>query len=147
MNSEDLPRPLTPQQSMAFDAMVEEVIGHFPPALAELVDQVAVIVLDRPEPHVLNELGIDPGDHQAILEICGMHSGIPDTYSSVEDGGDLPPQIHLFREAIIDLCEGLDPDNPESMNRVREEIIITLLHEIGHQFGLDEDDLDRLGYQ
>jgi len=33
------------------------------------------------------------------------------------------------------------------MNRVREEIIITLLHEIGHQFGLDEDDLERLGYQ
>lgn len=141
------PRPLSSRQRLAFDMLVEEIVRDLPPALAELVDQVGVVVLDRPEPHMLRDLGIDVGDVQAVAEICGMHSGTPDTESSVEDGGQLPPQIHLFREGIINLCEGLDPSDPDSLDRVREEIAVTLLHEIGHQFGLDEDDLDSLGYQ
>jgi predicted Zn-dependent protease with MMP-like domain len=146
----DTPRhhgPLTARQSSGFDNLVEEIISTLPPALAELVDSVAIIVLDRPEPHMLRDLGIDPADTAAILEICGMHSGTPDTESSLEDSGALPPQIHLFREGIISLCDGFDPSNPDSLANVREEILVTLLHEIGHQFGLDEDDLEELGYQ
>lgn len=139
--------PLTTRQTLGFDTLVEEVISSLPPALAELVESVGIIVLDRPEPHMLRDLGIDPADTDAIREICGMHSGTPDTEGSLEDSGELPPQIHLFREGIISLCEGFDPGDPESTETVREEIMVTLLHEIGHQFGLDEDDLERLGYQ
>lgn len=139
--------PLTARQALGFDMLVEDVISTLPPALAELVDSVGIIVLDRPEPKMLRDLGIDPADTDAIHEICGMHSGTPDTESSFEDSGALPPQIHLFREGIINLCDGFDPGDPDSAAAVREEITVTLLHEIGHQFGLDEDELEELGYQ
>ena len=56
----------------------------------------------------------------------------------------MPSDIHLFRDGILDLVGGWDV--PDARQSLEEEIRITLLHEIGHQFGLDEDDLDRLGY-
>lgn len=147
MSQERLPSPLTPQLQQAFDAIVEEVLADLPVALQELVETVAVIVLDRPTPKMLEELGIDPADREAAMEICGMHSGTPDTDGGIDFSGDLPPQIHLFREGIIDLCGGFVPSDSDSAAAVREEINVTLLHEIGHQFGLDEDDLEELGYQ
>ena len=57
----------------------------------------------------------------------------------------VPPTIMLFRVGIVAEAGGWD--QPDALERIREEIRITLLHEIGHQFGLDEDDLARLGYE
>ncbi|MFN7614113.1 MAG: metallopeptidase family protein, partial [Phycisphaerae bacterium] len=80
---------------------------------------------------------------------------------SVEASGELPSEIMLYRVGIVAEAGGWDEQagdraagestehdtalrgGPEA---IREQIRITLLHEIGHQFGLDEDDLDRLGY-
>jgi hypothetical protein len=78
------------------------------------------------------------------------------TERSVEPGEVDLPMIHIFREGIIACAGGWSPwrvSSPDGEilegggeDLVREEIRITLLHEIGHHFGLDEDDLDRLGY-
>jgi predicted Zn-dependent protease with MMP-like domain len=93
-------------------------------------------------------MGIDPEDRAAL---CGLHSGIPLTERSVEHGG-LPEVITLFREGILEEAGGweewTDDDGTElgGRERILREIRITLLHEIGHHFGLDEDDLERLGY-
>lgn len=138
---------ITEAQRIAFDQLVEGVLDNLPPALAELIQSVSVIVLDQPEPAMLRDLGIAASDVDAPFEICGMHSGTPDTESSIDVSGELPAQIHLFRLGIINLCGGLDPGDADSRAAVESEIGITLLHEIGHQFGLDEDDLERLGYQ
>jgi predicted Zn-dependent protease with MMP-like domain len=75
---------------------------------------------------------------------------VPLTDRSVErpDSSDV---VHIFREGIVDMAGGWDEGEDEhgpfgGEERIREEIRITILHELGHHFGLDEDDLERLGY-
>lgn len=138
-----------------FDALVEEAIDSLPDRLHEMLDEVPVVVLDRPSPDMLRDLGIDPADETAVSELCGLHTGTPETEHSFE----APPassSIHLFREGIISLAGGWTPikdydsenaeTGPGGEDAVYEEIMVTLLHEMGHQFGLDEDDLEELGY-
>lgn len=127
-----------------FDVLLEEAIGELPPSLHKLIEEVPVVALDRPTHEMLRELGIDPNDEEEVTSICGLHTGVSNTEKSVERSGELPADIHIFREGIIELAGGWN--QPEADDIVYEEIMITLLHEIGHQFGLDEDDLERLGY-
>ncbi|MFZ4574208.1 MAG: metallopeptidase family protein [Phycisphaerales bacterium] len=125
-----------------FDALVDEAVESLPPGIQELIEEIPVIVLDAPTPEMLKSLGAEGEDP---LEFCGLHSGRAYTEHSFEAaGGELPPDIHLFRDGIVDLAGGWANDGVE--DAVYDEIVTTLLHEIGHQFGLDEDDLDRLGY-
>ncbi len=127
-----------------FDALLEEAISQLPPALHRLIEEVPVVALDRPTPEMLRDLGLDPSNEDEATSLCGLHTGVSNIERSVERSGELPPDIHIFREGIIDLAGGFN--QPEADDIVYEEIMVTLLHEIGHQFGLDEDDLDRLGY-
>ncbi|MBL8875170.1 MAG: metallopeptidase family protein [Phycisphaerae bacterium] len=135
---------LSNRERQRFDSLLEEAIEQLPPALRDLIDEVPVVALDRPTDAMLRDLGIDPADEEEATSLCGLHSGVSNTERSVERSGDLPSDIHLFREGIISLAGGFD--QPEADDVVYEEIMITLLHEIGHEFGLDEDDLERLGY-
>lgn len=135
---------LNPRDRDRFDALLEEAIDQLPPALHRLIEEVPVVALDRPTASMLRDLGIDPNDEEEATSLCGLHSGVSKTERSVERSGDLPSDIHLFREGIIELAGGFD--QPEADDIVYEEIMVTLLHEIGHEFGLDEDDLERLGY-
>jgi predicted Zn-dependent protease with MMP-like domain len=137
-----------------FDALVEEAIDQLPEKLRVLLDEVPVVVLDRPTGAMLRDLDIDPGDEAAASEICGLHSGTPETDASVENPV-LTSTIHLFREGIVGLAGGWtarnnvdedDEEGPGGEDAVYEEIMVTLLHEMGHQFGLDEEDLEQLGY-
>lgn len=127
-----------------FDALLEEAIEQLPPAVRALLDEVPVVALDRPTPEMLRDLGVDPKDEDAALEFCGLHTGVAATERAVDRSGELPSEIHLFREGILDLAGGFD--QPDADDVVYEEIMVTLLHEIGHEFGLSEDDLDQLGY-
>ncbi|MGH7245157.1 MAG: metallopeptidase family protein [Phycisphaerales bacterium] len=127
-----------------FDALLEEAIEQLPPALRKLIDEVPVVALDRPTPEMLRDLGVDPNDEEEATSFCGLHTGVANTEKSVDRSGELPSDIHLFREGIVELAGGFE--QPEADDIVYEEIMITLLHEIGHEFGLDEDDLERLGY-
>lgn len=126
-----------------FDALLEEAIEQLPPRVRELLEEVPVVALDRPTRAMLIELGIDPDEPGAATELCGLHTGTANTEQSVEHP-ELSSAIHLFREGIIDLAGGFA--QPEGDDAVFEEIAVTLLHEIGHQFGLSEEDLDELGY-
>ncbi len=127
-----------------FDDLLEEAIDSLPGGVRALIDEIPIIVLDRPTPELLKELGVDPADESAALEFCGLHTGTMLTERSVERSADLPTDIHLFREGIIDLAGGWK--QPEADDCVYEEIWVTLLHEIGHHFGLEEEDLERLGF-
>jgi predicted Zn-dependent protease with MMP-like domain len=127
-----------------FDALVEDAIDALPPRIRQLLDEVAVVVLDEPDAAMLRDLGIDAADSDAVDEICGLHTGTMLTERSVEHGVDLPTVVHLFRRGIIALAGGWEQQHADQ--RVYEEVRITLLHEIGHHFGLDEDDLEELGY-
>jgi predicted Zn-dependent protease with MMP-like domain len=126
-----------------FDDLVGEAIDELPDEIRSWLDEVPVVVLDRPTPQMLRDLGVDPADEEEAGTICGLHSGVALTERSV-DRGDLPSVIHIFREGIVNLAGGWD--QPEADDEVFSEIWITLLHEIGHHFGLDEEDLEELGY-
>jgi predicted Zn-dependent protease with MMP-like domain len=124
-----------------FDAVVEEVIESLPAGVRAVLEEIPVIVLDRPDRKMLADLGMDPDDEAAASELCGLHTGVSITEKSIEHSGELPTEVHLFREGIVNLAGGWS--DPEA---VREEVRITILHEIGHHFGLEEDDLFELGY-
>lgn len=124
-----------------FDALVADAIEALPPHLRLLIDETPVIVLDRPTPEMLRDLGIPPAEAD---ELCGLHTGTAITERSVEEHARLPTSVHLFRRGIVAQAGGWD--GPDADERVYEEVRITLLHELGHEHGLDEDDLDQLGY-
>ena len=111
--------------------------------------EAPLIVEDRPSARLMTELGID--DDEEV--ICGLHTGTPLTERSVTDESDLPEMIHLFREGIVEHAGGWERHQDEDgqwcggEETLRREIRITVLHEIGHHFGLEEEDLAELGYE
>lgn len=134
---------MSPTQRRVFDELLEALIDALPPNLQRVLEEIPVVVLDRPTNAMLRELGVprEEWEEEATL-LCGLHTGTMLTERSIEHSGDLPTDLHLFREGIVEAAGGWS----QPRERLREEIRITLLHEIGHHFGLDEDDLDRLGY-
>ncbi|MFT5422408.1 MAG: putative Zn-dependent protease with MMP-like domain [Phycisphaerales bacterium] len=135
---------MTPDQRALFDRLVDQVVQSLPPQAIDAIERVPVILDDRATPQMLREFGIDPSASDAHLEVCGLHTGVMDTEMDSESLPTVPSQIHLFREAIADLAGGWG--SPGFENTLLHEIRITLLHEIGHQLGLGEDDLEDLGY-
>lgn len=133
---------MSPALRERFDALVQDVIERLPPSLARALESISVVVLDRPTPELL--AGLDPETRDDPDSLCGLHSGHAITERSIELSAELPSQIHLFRVGIVDLAGGWD--EPDADEAVAEEIRVTLLHELGHEMGLDEDDLYDLGY-
>ena len=127
-----------------FDEVLEGVIGSLPTPIRERFEEIPIIVLDEPTDEILRSLGLVPEDAddraEMLDEICGMHTGVPLTERSIEDPPDLPG-IHIFRRGVLELAGWFD--DPEELER---QVRITVLHELGHHFGLDEDDLETLGY-
>ncbi len=138
-----------------FDEILEDVIDALPDHLHALLEEVPVVVEDRPSRKLLREMELDPDED----DLCGLHSGVALTERSVEHSGNLPDQITLFRNAIIEMSGLRDlPEHGEvpfstfvqaekdAEAELEKQIRVTLLHEMGHHFGLDEDDLESLGY-
>lgn len=134
-----------------FDALLEEAIGALPEGVRALLEEVPLIVDDRPEDALVRMLAAESGEDVSTRgaldafasELCGLHSGRMVTERSVEDSGEAPEDIRVFREGIVNLAGGWRAGE----DAVYEEIAITLLHEIGHHFGLEEEDLEELGYE
>lgn len=135
---------MTPDERVRFDALMDDCIDALGPKIGHLLDEISIVVMDEPAPEMLKDLGIEAGDQEALDELCGLHTGTALTERSVEISGDLPTQIHIFRRGIVSLAGGWA--SPNADDEVYEEIRITILHEVGHHFGLDEGDLEELGY-
>jgi predicted Zn-dependent protease with MMP-like domain len=116
-----------------FAAVVEAAIEQLPDQFKPALEDVRVEILDRPSTKLLRSLGLE--DDELLM---GLYTGVPLTERSVEHSGRLPDVIHLYQEDIE-----LVSDSDEQL---KEEIRVTLLHEIGHYYGMDEDDLAKLGY-
>ena len=143
------PRGMSRKERERFDKLFDEVFSQLPATVHAMLEEAPIILEDHPSEELAAELGIDLDDPEDIL--CGLHSGVPLTERSVSDAEGLET-IHLFRMGILDLAGGWeaweDDEGQEwgGSDRIRAEIRITILHEVGHHFGLDETDLDRLGY-
>lgn len=116
-----------------FAELVERALESIPPPFTEFLEEVAVEIRDRPTRKQLADLGL--GEDELLL---GLYHGRPRTERSVLDGAHLPDVIFIFQEDIE-----LVSENEQDLIR---EVRTTVLHEIGHHFGLDEVDLDELGY-
>jgi predicted Zn-dependent protease with MMP-like domain len=132
-------------QPQVFDALVEEVWKRLEPQipvdLRAHFSRVRYVVLDKPDEGVLEELN---GSSFSPDELCGLYIGVPLTEMSLIYPDIMPGRVYLFRTALLDEA-GFD-GSAGSLERVREQIAITLLHEVGHYFGLEEGDLERLGF-
>lgn len=120
-----------------FDSILERWIGALPLGVRELLDETPIIVEDEPSRAILEEMNIDARPGQA--DLCGLHSGVPLDERTLLGGDTDPGRIYLFRGPILRLANW----EPEQIER---QIQITLLHELGHHFGLDEEELKALGY-
>lgn len=116
-----------------FGTLVEQALRELPQRFAAFLAEVPVEIRRRPGPVTLRRAGIEPGGL-----LLGLYRGHPRTERSVEDSGRLPDVIYIYKEPIEQICHS----EAELVEQVRK----TVLHEIGHHFGLDEDDLTRLGY-
>ncbi len=105
-----------------FEAMIGEALDGLPPDLGRLMRNVAVVVEHDTGP---------PG-------LLGLYRGIPLTERTSEYSGALPDQITIYHQAICSIC------NTES--EVVEEVRRTVIHEVGHHFGIDDDRLHELGW-
>jgi len=114
-----------------FGELVEQALAELPDQFQEFLHEVPVEVWDRPSPTQRRGLG-----RGGLL--LGLYVGRPRTERSVEDSGRMPDVIYIFQEPIEQVCN----NETELIEQVRK----TVLHEIGHHFGMDEDDLTDLGY-
>ena len=137
---------ISPQDRQRFDSLLDHHVEALPEALRSLLEEVPLIVEDEADAALLRSLGMDP----SADDLCGLHDGVPMTEQSVEAPPAVPTQLMMFRGPIVRLATGgrrrLPAPGSAAWAELDEQIRITLLHEIGHHFGLDEDDLDQLGY-
>jgi predicted Zn-dependent protease with MMP-like domain len=132
-----------------FDVLVETEVAGLPYAIQILLQETPLLVEDGPSESVLAEFGIPP---EHAHELCGLHSGVGLTLRSVEDLPELPETITIYRQGIVALAGGWETSTDDSgtpcggAEQVAGEIRITILHEVGHHFGLSEEDLDKLGF-
>ena len=112
--------------------MAEAALAAIPEPLREAVRGAAIIVEETPDDETLAEMGIDnPWD------LTGLYRGTALTRKSVLDAPEEPDMILLYREPI--LIEWIETG--EDLFRLVRNVLI---HEIGHHFGLSEEDIDRL---
>jgi predicted Zn-dependent protease with MMP-like domain len=110
------------------------VLDELPEEFREKLHNIEIVVQKRPSKHQLAEMDLDT--HEDVL--YGLYEGVPLPDRSALDPPILPDKITLFSEPL--LSDFPDPDE------LREQIRLTLIHEIGHYFGMDDDEIEKLGY-
>ncbi|MEN6558563.1 MAG: metallopeptidase family protein [Thermoguttaceae bacterium] len=130
---------MTPRARRRFDEQLERVLERMPPLVHELIERVPLHVEDYPSDEVMDRMGVEYLD-----ELCGLYTGIPIGEKSVMHSGTMPDVVTIYREGI--LSAAADARGRITSDRLREQIRITILHELAHHHGLTEEDLERLGY-
>lgn len=111
-----------------FKELVAEAIDSIPRRFADEVKNVAIVIEDYPTQDLLDEMEMGPDD-----VLLGLYQGTPLTEREANYGNALPDRITLYQGSIEDDCE----DEDEIVVAIGE----TLIHELGHYFGLSEDEI------
>lgn len=130
---------MKPELRQLFDTELEAVLAALPDAVHEILDEVPLYVEDYPSLGLMKQLQI-----QHRSDLCGLYTGVPLNAKTIEDSGALSDAVQIFREGIIAQTVAIAGDL--NLEELRNQIRITILHELGHYHGLDEDDLQELGY-
>ena len=113
-----------------FEEAVAQALDEIPERLRDMMDNVAIFIEDRYEPLP---------DEDPDTELLGLYEGVPLTERDMGwESGSLPDRILVFKEPLLRMCD--------SEKELVEEVGITVVHEIAHHFGIDDDALHRLGW-
>ena len=115
-----MPVGMSPER---FEELVSDALDLIPPDLAAAIDNVVVLVADR---------------HPEEPDLLGLYQGIALTERDTTYAGALPDTITIYRESLLEMCG--------SEEEVVEEVAITVIHELAHHFGIDDDRLHELGW-
>lgn len=107
-----------------FEELVVRAIDLVPDAFAEALDEVGIVVEDRAPP--------------SMGSLYGLYRGVPRTHPEGHGWLELPPQISIYMHPML--------DHVRTEDELVEQVRITVLHELGHHLGMDEDRLEELGY-
>jgi predicted Zn-dependent protease with MMP-like domain len=108
-----------------FEALVDRALDGIPDRIASLVENLVVLVEDRPPES-------EPED------LLGLYDGVALTERQANHAFELPDRIFVFREPLLEMCA--------TEEELVEEVEITVVHEIAHHFGIDDEQLHELGY-
>jgi predicted Zn-dependent protease with MMP-like domain len=118
-------------ENQDFYELVERALEGLPPELAELLDNVAIVVEDWPD----YSTPLVPGESDDAL--YGLYEGVPLTERTAGYYGVLPDKITIFRGPL---------ERDFASNELEEQVRVTVVHEIAHYFGFDEDRIEELGW-
>ena len=121
-----------PPSSHEIEAIARRALAALPEPFASHLGGVVLLVEDFADDATLDAMGIDDP-----FELSGLYEGVPLTERSVEQSGTLPERIRLFRRSLLDEWAGSD-DTLEHL------VAHVLIHEVGHHFGLSDDDMHAL---
>jgi predicted Zn-dependent protease with MMP-like domain len=110
------------------------VLDELPEEFRERLNNIEIVVQKRPSKHQLTEMDLD--SHEEVL--YGLYEGIPLPDRSAFDPPILPDKITLFSESLL-------TDFPD-VGELREQIRLTVIHEIAHYFGMNDEEIEKLGY-
>jgi predicted Zn-dependent protease with MMP-like domain len=114
-----------------FEQLVAEAITLIPRRFRREMRNLAIVVEDEPDAELLDEMEIEPPD-----SLYGLYQGTPLTERTSGYGNTLPDRVTLFQNPIEEDCD--DEDD------VRAVIGETLIHEVGHYFGLSEEEIEEI---
>jgi len=117
-----------------FATLVSEALEEIPEEFQRRIENVEVVIEDEPSPELLRSLGMNP----RRTTLFGLYQGVPLHQRGTTYGGMLPDKITIFYRPLVRACR-----SPE---RIRAQVRDTVIHEIGHFFGLDDDAIRDLGY-
>lgn len=118
----------------AFEKLIERALERLPEEFQQALDNLAIVVEDWPDSEIAEEITGDPDE-----VLYGLFTGTPLPERRLEDSGDLPPVIVIYQGP-------LEEDFPERGELARE-VEITLVHELAHFMGFDEDAVREYGYE
>jgi predicted Zn-dependent protease with MMP-like domain len=119
-------------ERLEFEDLVADALDSLPEGIRDLMDNVAVVVAYRPTADQLARAGLRPGD-----TLFGLYVGVPKTARGANYGEVLPDKILIFQQPIERACR--------TPAQIQRQVRRTVLHEIGHHFGLDEAELRSAG--
>jgi predicted Zn-dependent protease with MMP-like domain len=115
-----------------FEGLVAEALDSLPDEILSWLDNVAVVVANTPTPDQLDQAGLGPRDL-----LFGLYVGVPKTRRGFTYGEIVPDKILIFQQPIEQVCR--------TPHQIRKCVRQTVLHEIGHHFGLNEEQLRAAG--
>lgn len=114
----------------AFEKLVFHAVEHLPSRFKQKLKNISIVIEDQPSASLLKDMGIDSGT------LYGLYQGIPLTEREWNYGNVLPDRIVIYQKPI--------EESAASSREIEEIVMDTVMHEIGHYFGFDDDELYRI---